>query len=544
MSTLSPTAARIKSRWDRELRGFGNNLTYTALPGGVGAPTVYSGSSFNTTSADFGGDWRSADAWMRFEAQRVIARSRQLANGNPMVIAFLRNMGNNILGFDGMHFQNEAMTSGVFGDSTAGEFDVSANEQIEANYVVQGLAEYLTTTKDLDRQDLDRLLLNKLIIDGEFIVQKVRGFQNDFNFAWKVIDRDYLDVNLNRIEDGRDENGVMVATPGNITKMGIEYDCRHKFKVAFWFLVSRPNDSCFDYLNGASYQRSVRVPADEVIHVFVKTLDSEQSRGWPWIFSAVVNLFRSEKYHEAALINATIGASKTTYFKKEYPEGYDGSGTDSGRIPVEVVPGAAEELPMGVTPVGVDMRYPDAEIGPFLKAMNLWVGCAFGTSYMTTTGDMSEANFVASRIGQNEEREHFKACQSFFARKWKLPSFDEELYRSFLAGKIRLPISKYEKFHKPVFTGRRWPFIQPVDDARAMEILLNNRTRSVSSFIREAGGNPRKVFAEIQRDETEMNKLNIARLIHLPKPMAVDEVGTDATDGTPAKAATKPSPAK
>lgn len=513
------TALRIAARWkganDPKNISEGSVTILTANPPSGAGERVYSGSSITNTTNDFIGDWRSVDTWQRFDLFRVRCRSRQLQRGNPLCIGFGRNMRNNVLGCKGFHRKVCAKTAARFGDPTEGELDVSANGLIRDVMAEMGKAENFETRKRLSERQADRMLLTKLIFDGEIIVRKRRGFANDFGFAWQFIDPDYLDHNLNRVESGYDGEGRRVAAPGNITKMGVELDKDDKFPVAYWFLHRRPNDYFYNYASLAN-QRYYRVPAEEIYHIFIQTDDSEQTRGWPWVFGALVNLFRMDKFQEAALVNAAIGASKPFFYTKDYPTGFDGDPSeldDDGQMIDKVAPGVSVELPYGVKPMDVNTRYPDAELQPFLEAMSLGMSMSLGTSYATTTGDMSKANFVSSRLGQMEEREFYMGVQEFFIERWKEPAFDEQLYRAMLARKVTLPISKFDKFNKPEFTGRRWPFVQPVDEQRAMEIALNNRTTSISAEIEKQGGDRDEVFAQIARDEEDLKRLKIPRVV-------------------------------
>lgn len=506
-------ADRIRQRWATVQNISEETVSVIRLPGG-GGPNMYSGSSLTNTSNDFLGDWRAVDTWMRFDLYRVRCRSRQLQRGNPLCINYGRAMRNNVLGCKGFHRKIVAKTGKRYGDATDDVLDEAANLQIRDVIDEMGKAKNFETRKRLSERDADRLLLTKLIFDGEIIIRKRRGFANDFGFAWQIIDPDYLDQNLNRVETGYDQDGRRVAEPGNITKMGVELDKDDKFPVAYWFLHRRPNDYLYNYATIAS-QRYFRVPAEEIFHIFVQSDDSEQTRGWPWIFAGMLNLFRMEKFQEAALINAAIGASKPFFYTKDYPVGWtaeDGDLDDQGQMIDKVAPGVAVELPYGVKPADVNTRYPDAELQPFLEAMSLGMGLTFGTSYATTTGDMSKANFVSSRLGQLEEREFYMSIQDFLIERWKEPAYDEQLYRAMLARKVTLPISKFDKFNAAAFTGRRWAFVQPVDENRAMEIALNNRVTSISAEIEKQGGDADEVFQQIARDEERLKELGIPRI--------------------------------
>ncbi len=512
---LTAVAKRIRQRW----AGVKNNVLIGGEPNSPsGHLPMYSGASVSNTSSDFLGDWRAADSWMRFDLWRVRNRSRQLQRGNPFCISYGRALRNNVLGCKGFHRKIVAKTGKVFGDATDGVLDSGANAAIADVMNTMGKPQNFESRKRLSEKQADRMLVTKLAFDGEIIIQKRRGYANDFGFAWQFIDPDYLDHNLNRIESGYDSDGNRVGPPGNITKMGVELDKDEKFPVAYWFLHRRPNDYFYNYAALAN-QRYYRVEASEIFHIFVQTDDSEQTRGWPWPFASMVNLWRAEKFAEAALINAAIGASKGMFYKKDYPTGFEGQPNeldDQGYMIDKVAPGTSVELPYGVSPVMVDTRYPDQELQPFMEAMALGMGQTFGTSYATTTGDLSKSNFVSSRLGQLEEREFYMSLQEFLIERWKEPAFEEQLYRAMLARKIALPISKFDKFNQPVFTGRRWPFVQPVDEQKAMETALNNRVTSISAEIEKQGGDRDEVFQQIAKDETDMAALGFERITGTP----------------------------
>lgn len=488
---------------------------------------LYSGAAMTNTTADFTGDFRSVDSWQRLDLYPVRMRSRQLERGDGMCKAYKRNMINNVLGHKGFHQKFLSATAKIYGDNSDGVPDDFANGLIQTGLEKQGREENLTTRKRLSRRELDALLLSRLIFDGEFILMKRPGFKNDCNFAWQPINADYLDHNLNRLEDGRDQDGVQVAEPGNMTRMGVELDKTDKFPVAHWFLVQRPNETQYNYQEPSRY-RYVRVPADQVIHVFVQTEDEEQTRGFPWVFAAMINLWRSGRFQEAALVNATIGASKGMFYKKMYPEGFIANGgdtasldkTDCGYLVDKVQPGMATELPWGVEPVPVEYKYPDAQIKEFLMAMNMGMALTFGTSYATTTGDLSNANFVSSRLGQLEEREQYMAVQEFMIQKWKLPAAEEELYRGMLSRNIPLPLSKIDKFNKFAFVGRRWPFVQPVDDLNAKLLALDNNLTSISAIIEETTqSSAEDMFKQIAADNDLMSKYKLYRVHNAYQPV-------------------------
>jgi lambda family phage portal protein len=530
---LNQRAISIRNRWRNaghvapKVRNSSNVLSggYVGSIGGNGSGvSTYSGADVTNTTGDFLGDWRAADSWMRFDIWRVRNRSRQLERGNPWCQSFITSFLNNVIGAKGFRRKVNVVRSPIYGDKTDGDPDEYANQIITATLADMSSAQNFTTRKRLSERDADRLLLARWFFDGEVILRKIKNFPgNDYKFAWQIVDPDYLDQNLNRIEEN-----------GNITKMGVELEKDYKYPVAYWFLHRRPNDFFYNYTD-LNQQRYIRVPADEVIHIYQQTLDPEQTRGFPMIFAAAVNLFRLGKYEEAALVNATIGASKMGFFKKTTPDGFEGSPDeldDDGCIIDTVSPGSWTELPWNVEPVDWTPTYPEAQFGEFSKSMLRSISAVFGCSYATLTNDLSEANFVSSKIGQNEEQEAYMAAQEFFIEKWKRPDSEERLYRAIISGKLKLPLSKFDKFNKFEFRGRRWKYLQPIQDIQAKQMLLDNCLTTLSDVFEETNQEDfEEMLKRAKRDTELLDKYGLARVHSTYQLVDYDENGNPTQPG-------------
>lgn len=501
---------------------------------------TYSGSSVTNTTADFLGDWRSADNWMRFDMLRARNRSRQLERGNPWCRSFKTSLINGVLGSTGFKEKVEVMSSAAFGDDAEGVEDKRASAVIKVARADFGKARNFTTRKKLSRREFDKLLIIRCAFDGEVIIRKIKEFEhNDFGFSWQMIDPDYLDHNLNQL------NGET----GNYIKMGVELDKDYKFPVAYWFLHRRPTDDQTSAFSEFAPSRYYRVDANEIIHIFLQDLDTEQTRGWPWLFSACVNLHRMGKYEEAALVNATIGASKQGFFKKTTPEGFTPTVGDlaelresdeTGEIIDEVAAGTWTELPWNVEPVPWDPKYPDAEFDPFCKAMLRSIAAAASMSYAGLTGDMSDSNFSSNRMGQGEEREQWMTLQEWLIEVWKKPEHEEFVYRAIFKRKIALPLAKIRKFERAItFRGRRWAYVNPIQDWQAKQIALDMCATSLTAIIEEQpGGDRDEVFDQIEKDAKDMEKRGIKR-VHGTYQL-VDFENPPPTTAIPAKKPVKP----
>lgn len=50
-----------------------------------------------------------------------------------------------------------------------------------------------------------------------------------------------------------------------------------------------------------------------------------------------------------------------------------------------------------------------------------------------------------------------------------------------------LPFSKFEKFNAPKWSGKRWPWVDPLKDAQAVDLQLKNGTLSRTEVAAEKG---------------------------------------------------------
>jgi lambda family phage portal protein len=531
-----------KSTIDRNIKNAG------ALLEGGGITTmgrsIYPGSDFGGQNDDFQGEWRSLDSWIRQDLYRVRLRSRWLEHSNPWMKAFATSAVSNIVGPEGFHAQTKIFNAP--GEINAGQRDLYAEDQIKKARAKFEKAKNFTTHKRLDAQGVDALIVNRLIFDGEFIAIKEKGFKNECGFAWKIIDPDYFDHNNNRTLEN-----------GNVIKMGVELDAENKFPVAYWFTYRRPNDYFLNY-NAFSPQRYYRVQAEDVIHIFPQTMDSEQVRGFPLVFAVMVNLYREGKFEDAALVNAVTGALRTTVYEKDYPEGITGGDDyddlmekDPGVLLDRMNAGGAIELPFGIRAKTLETQYPNADLGPFIKTMLTSVAAAMGQTYMGFTGDVTGANFSSLRAGKDDEREKWKVWQNFLIRSWKEVEMEEWLFQAILRGQVNLPMSKFDKWNCTNFVGRRWTGVNPLQDAQQNTIDLNNRVTSISQIIRErTQRDPEEVLKEIAADEALMKELGIQRVLPSGSLMEIDpsdeeeeEEETPTPTAEPAKPVTPAKPA-
>lgn len=143
------------------------------------------------------------------------------------------------------------------------------------------------------------------------------------------------------------------------------------------------------------------------------------------------------------------------------------------------------------------------------------VAAGIGMPYPMFSGDLSAVNFSSGRMGNMK----FRAAVQCFHQLFLIPQFCAPTWKRFIAACIvsgRLP---FRRDGYPV----QWttPLPQEVDreaSAQADAVEIGNRTRSRSDVIRGQGRNPKRVFAEIAREEGELQALGL--LVAPPSPAA------------------------
>lgn len=478
----TPTAQRIRQRWNQSSSG----------------ARKFDAAKQSNITKSFPGSWGTADFEQRFDQQIIVARSRQLAESDKYMQSVIGSLLNNILGATGINFQCKIVNQKFAGDSND-EPDKQANDIVESFHKKVGNRRNYSVTRNLTRRAAERVMFRSVIVDGEVFVRTYYDFRNETGIARQIISAEVCDLNYN----------VPNLPGGGQIRMGVELD-EFGAPVAYHFLKRAPND--YQYPQGATELRE-RVEARFVQHIFLK-LRPGQTRGIPWIVASMMQLRMLGLWEDAALLNAKIGASRNLFYTKDYPNGWENSDTDlpqdNGAIIDDLREGEALELPRGVKPMMLDTRYPDAAVGDFSKAMIRGIAAGVNMSYMTVSGDLSEANFSSLRAGLNEERSNYAAIQIWWVEDQSTPEFEDTLTWGLQTQKIKLPPGRFDKYNQPVFTGRRWPSVNPLQDAQADALLIAQRLKSRSECILERGGDPDEVFAGCAQDEESLEELGIS----------------------------------
>ena len=305
----------------------------------------YEAAVINRLTSDWLNSCTSADSELYRDLKTLRGRSRDLCINNDYAKRFLKRTSTNVIGSNGIGLQIRA-TDG------SGNLLSNINNEILQQFNAWSKLGTCSVDGKLSWIDCQRLFLESVARDGEIIVRLVAGFNNQFGFALQFIEADHLDEDFNE-----------QLADGNYIRMGIEFNKWNR-PVAYHLHQSHPGE-VFKQSRDKKYQR---IPADQIIHAFLVERPS-QSRGVPWMHTAMPRLRMLGAYEEAELVAARVGASKMGFFVSPDGSGYVGADDGFGNKVMEADPGTFEQLPSGMDVKLFDPKHPNSSFADFEKSI-------------------------------------------------------------------------------------------------------------------------------------------------------------------------------
>lgn len=429
----------------------------------------------------------TADQEVRQGLQVVRARARDLAINDSYIRGYLRACRRNIVGSSGFAISVKAR-------NPDGSFDVYANRLIETKFAEWSKKGTCDVSGRFSFRKLQGLIVTAVKRDGECFIRKVKGRNvNQFGFALQLLGSEAVDETYNG-----------VALNGNEIRLGVEIDKWRK-PVAYYFKVAPPGSGMYATAQtGGPYER---VPAEDVIHAYDPD-QYDQTRDVSSMTAVMTRVRHLSGYEEAAVVNARAGACKMGFFRDPTStEGeYQGDDEDSdGNAIVTAEAGTFEDI--GTREFQeYNPTFPSDLHGPFVKSMLYGMATGLGISYASLSQDLSDANFSNARTGLVEEREEWKEQQQWLIENVLNDVFASWLEMAFLVGQLgNLPAAKFEKFNAPVWTGRRWAWVDPEKDVAAQTSSVRAGLTSPSQIAAEQGQDLEDIYEQLARDK-EMAK--------------------------------------
>ena len=473
-------------------------------------------------------DWifypTTADYDVRAGMQVIRSRARALTQNDPYAKAYILAVKKNIVGATGFQLQVKAKDYSIGPDGKiVGNLDRFANALIEQKFIDWSRKGICEISGRFSFRKCQGLVAASFKRDGEIFVRLLRGAGvNKYGFAIQLVEPELVDERYNDI-----------LPNGNIIRMGIEITPQRK-PVAYYVRRYQPTLGWNQVnVSGGPYDR---IPASEMLHLYDPDR-VDATRDVSQMTPSMLRLKMLSGYEEAAVINARVSACKMGFYETDAGDEFQGDGKDVNGNPIQSAePGQMEKLPPGWKFSSYDPKYPDAQHDAFVKTNLHGVASGWGVSYANLSSDLSDTSFASSRTGLIEEREEWKEGQQWMIENFLNPIFENWLEMALTMGAIgTLPLSKFDKFNAPKWSGRRWPWIDPLKDAEAMRASVGAGFRSPQAVINDQGGDMEDVYEEIAEAE------KLAKEYGLVFDYSISGKGT-AKDNPEATAATGETP--
>lgn len=468
-------------------------------------------------------DWTSTettiDSEIRTSIKTVRARARSLSHENDYARRFISLVRSNVVGPQGFKLQVQASEYVKTADQWKLVKDRMANTKIEEAFYRWTQAANCTVSGRQTFRAVCDMAMRYASRDGEFFIRKIRMKGVPFGFRLQIIDPMNVD----------DQYNTRLAN-GNVVKMGVEMDINRR-PVNYYVKRWKPEAEVYGYVPQS--QDYVVIPASEMIHGFDQEYEG-QTRGISWMLQSMWSLKMLQGYEEAAVMKARVAASDMAYFipgvDSTNQEQLPGNAVDSdGNVVMDSEPGGMRTLPAGwdVKTWGHDWPTPQHE--SFVNSILRRASSGLGVSFNTFANNLERVNYSSIRAGVIDERELWKALQTWFTETFLVPVFTDWLEMAILTGAVELPMSRFEKFNQPKWTGRRWPWVDPEKDVNAQLIAKEAGLTTLSRILAEQGEDLEETLAELAEEKAmiEQYGLELKSKTGEPKPPPKEEEDED-----------------
>ena len=493
-----------------------------AAPTAAPRRRMYEGAVYNRLTADWVTSGSSVDSEIWSSLRTLRNRARQLARDNDYAAQALRAIQANVIG-KGIPFQSQVKKQ------RGNALDQKVNDQIEQAWAKWCRAQYCHTAGKLSFCDIERLLIRSVAESGEVLIRLVKQpfGGSTVPLALEVLEADWLDDRMT----GR------TGQNGNEIRMGVEVD-QWSRPVAYWFLPRHPGDYLVTGTQQAQMGNPVRVPADEVVHLFVSHRPG-QTRGVSWFASSIKRMHHMAGYEEAEVVRARASSALMGFITS--PEGeLTGDDVMDGERVSSFEPGVFKYLQPGESVTVPSLDAPDGQFEPFLRAMLRGMSAGLGIAYHNLSQDHSQSNYSSSRLALLEERDNWRVLQNWMIENFHQRVFETWLELAVLSGTLQLPLYETDpdRYRQVRWMPRGWSWVDPQKEITALREAEMAGYVTKAEIIAESGGDIEEVFNQRRRELDLAKELDLTFDTSNPSP----SLPTGQPDNAPTTDPQEPAP--
>lgn len=449
-------------------------------------------------------NWKAPASSVNSEVESSIVtlrnRARQLVRDNPYSARGIQVITANVVG-KGIVAQIKVDS----GQNNSTGVNTSVNRrQKDLTRAWQAWA--LTPAIDYDGRNnlygLQRLIMRSVAESGEVLVrlrrtQRRRVWSPDGveveipPVQIQVLEGDFLDIN---------GFGSSRAQSGNVILNGIEFD-KSGNRLAYHIYEEHPGNSSAGF--GASLKSAfatVRVPANEVAHVF-RVDRPGQIRGVPWLAPVMIRLKDFDLFEDAHLVRQQIAAMFAVFVKDI--DGVDSAlALDDAELGSKVEPGIIEVLPPGKS---VEFANPPGVQGyrEYVTTILHSIAAGLGVTYESLTNDLSGVNFSSGRMGHLEMQRNIDEWRCDILQT----QFMDPLFNWFTDAMELLGFDVSRA--RVEYTAPRREMIDPSKEIAAMKEAVRSGFMTISEVVKAAGYDPDKHFLALAEDNAKLDAFGL-----------------------------------
>jgi lambda family phage portal protein len=246
-----------------------------------------------------------------------------------------------------------------------------------------------------------------------------------------------------------------------------------------------------------------------VIHLFV-TDRPGQTRGVPWMSSAVKRLHHLQGYEEAEVVRARASSSLMGFITSPEGELQGDEVYDDERVS-NFEPGVFKYLAPGESVSVPQLDAPDGQFEPFMRGMLRAVAAAVSCSYETISRDFSQSNYSSSRLSLLEDREMWRMLQDWLIEHVCQPVFERWLMAAQAAGELTLPGFDLmpERYEAVKWFPRGWEWVDPQKEVAAYKDAVRCGFKTQAEVVAAGGGDLEDLLQDLASERARAQELGL-----------------------------------
>lgn len=405
---------------------------------------------------------------LRYDASVLRARVQELIRNNPWVYKASRNFTSNLIG-QGVRPISETPDAALSRDL------MSLWEEWIYEADVTGRTSFY---------GLQTLVANGVFGNGEGILRRVIGADDNalLPLQYQAIEADFIVTNKNET-GGAGKPRIICGV-----EMG-EYR-----PAAYHLYKSHPNDG-----NAIDALSTIRVPADEILHVF-ETFRAGQVRGYPRAASALVRLMDMMEYEESELVRKKMAAMLVGFVTTSIDPDAASPLAGMGQTQKTDADGSTffehklEPATMQALQPGEDIKFNEpADVGgsyeAFMKVNQRAIAAGMDATYEQVSGDYEGVTFSSLRAAKNEmERMYRQTQEQTISPQLVRPVWLDFVKYAVLSGQVKLPRSiDIRAAMRARYVPPGWTYVDPLVEEKAAQLAIRGGTDTRTNVAARKG---------------------------------------------------------